>query len=290
MRAFRKALVCAAAASFGLAGAALPRATPDAGSGDRVGVVAIAPGAFGYRLSGDFQRDGRAANAPLSQTRIAEPFAIMTEPVSQRDYARCVADGACARLKGVDAAAANLPVVGVNWQDASAYAEWLSRRTGDEWRLPTDEEWAYAAGSRFHDDAIAASDGDDYAKRWLAKFDQETARKAGPKAPQPFGSFGANERGVVDLSGNVWDWTTACYERRSLDAAGAPTQTLTRNCRVRIAEGGHRAYISDFIRDSRTGGCSVGAPPTNLGIRLVRHRRSVISRALGALGDILASL
>ncbi|MFZ1964038.1 MAG: SUMF1/EgtB/PvdO family nonheme iron enzyme [Roseiarcus sp.] len=290
MSAFRGAFVAVAAACLGLLGAAALRAAFETSRGDRVAVVTIEPGVFAYRLAGDFQRNGLVTNAPSSETRIAEPFAIMTTQVSQRDYAQCVVDGGCAKLKGGDGAAANLPVVGVNWGDATAYAVWLSRQTGEDWRLPSDVEWAYAAGGRFHDDAIPGSDGDGYAKRWLAKFDQEAARETQPKAPQPFGRFGANERGVVDLSGNVWEWTDACYERRSVDASGAPSETLTRNCRVRIAEGGHRAYISDFIRDSRTGGCSVGAPPTNLGIRLVRHRETPLRRALRVFAGLLASL
>jgi formylglycine-generating enzyme required for sulfatase activity len=288
MRAFPGVFV-AVAAALGVVGCASP-AGSEAGAGTSVAVVAIEPGAFAYRMSGDFQRDGLEANAPLREITIAEPFAIMTTQVSQRDYARCVADGGCAKLKGVDATAADLPVVGVNWGDATAYARWLSRRTGEDWRLPSDVEWAYAAGARFHDDAIAASDGDGYAKRWLAKFDQEAALEKQPKAPQPFGHFGANERGVVDLSGNVWEWTDTCYERRSLDASDAPSEALTRNCRVRIAEGGHRAYVSDFIRDSRAGGCSVGLPPTNLGVRLVRHRETPLRRAWRVFAGFLASL
>ena len=40
---------------------------------------------------------------------------------------------------------------------------------------------------------------------------------------------------------------------------------------VRVVEGRHRTYISDFIRDARAGGCAIGTPPTNLGFRLVRE-------------------
>jgi hypothetical protein len=44
----------------------------------------------------------------------------------------------------------------------------------------------------------------------------------------------------------------------------------TENCGVRVVEGEHRTYVTDFIRDARAGGCAVGAPPANLGFRLVR--------------------
>ena len=49
-------------------------------------------------------------------------------------------------------------MVKVSWRDASAYASWLSRKTGRTYRLPTDEEWVFAAGSRFTDDSLGAED------------------------------------------------------------------------------------------------------------------------------------
>ena len=48
----------------------------------------------------------------------------------------------------------------------------------------------------------------------------------------------------------------------------------TVNCGVRVAEGVHRAYVTDFIRDARAGGCAQGVPPANLGFRLVREETS----------------
>jgi hypothetical protein len=49
------------------------------------------------------------------------------------------------------------------------------------------------------------------------------------------------------------------------------------NCGVRVAEGAHRAYVTDFIRDARAGGCAQGVPPANLGFRLVREERSWVA-------------
>jgi hypothetical protein len=46
------------------------------------------------------------------------------------------------------------------------------------------------------------------------------------------------------------------------------------NCGVRVAEGQHRSYVTDFIRDARAGGCSAGLPPSNLGFRLVREPKA----------------
>ena len=72
------------------------------------------------------------------------------------------------------------------------------------------------------------------------------------------------------MGGNVWEWTETCYRRAMLDGAGAETGTARVNCGVRVVAGRHRSYMTDFVRDARSGGCAVGIPPTNLGFRLVR--------------------
>jgi formylglycine-generating enzyme required for sulfatase activity len=282
------ATVIAAAASLGLAAALAPRPIAHSGA-PRAAVAILRPGWFAYRPQGDFEADGRVIDAPARATRLDAPLDVMVEPVSQAEYARCVAAAACPKVKGVDAAAADLPVVGVSWLEATAYAEYYARATGEDWRLPTDEEWAYAAAERFRGEPPPAAGGDDFARRWLAKFDADSALARKPKAPQPFGRFGLNTRGVADLSGNVWEWTNSCYERRAIDANGE-ARLLTRNCRVRALEGEHRTFMSDFIRDGVTGGCSVGPPPTNLGFRLVRSQAGAIARAKSGVAALFAAL
>jgi len=277
------------AATASLAAAALaPRAHAPAEPA-LAAVATLQPGRFAYRPLGDYESDGRVIDAPARATRLDAPLDVMVEPVSQAEYARCVAAAACAKVKGVDAAAADLPVVGVSWLDATAYAEFYARTTGEDWRLPTDEEWAYAAAERFRGEPPPAANGDDFARRWLAEFDADSALARQPKAPQPFGHFGLNTHGVADLAGNVWEWTNSCYERRAVDANG-DARLLTRNCRVRALEGEHRTFMSDFIRDGATGGCSVGPPPTNLGFRLVRSRASAVARVISGVGALFAAL
>jgi hypothetical protein len=50
---------------------------------------------------------------------------------------------------------------------------------------------------------------------------------------------------------------------------GASARVTNTNCGVRVVEGAHRTYMTDFIRDPRSGGCAAGVPPANLGFRLV---------------------
>jgi formylglycine-generating enzyme required for sulfatase activity len=236
-------------------------------------MVEIAPGAVQYRASGEFTHAGRPVAAPLMRVDAPAPLAIMRHQVAAADYGRCVDAGACKRPADAGAAP-DRPVVGVSWRDAEAYAAWLTRTTGERWRLPTDTEWALAAGSRFNDDGDVV-DADDPSRRALARYSREAALKddAEERGVMPFGSFGMNEYGIADLAGNVWEWTASCYVRTALDAAGAATAQTT-NCGVRIAEGRHRAYVTDFVRDARAGGCAAGVPPTHLGFRLVREKAS----------------
>jgi formylglycine-generating enzyme required for sulfatase activity len=239
--------------------------------------VELRPGAMPYRMAGDFTRAGKQVEAPLAPARFTEPLSIMKHQVSAADYQACVDAAACRALSPGVKPLADRPAVQISWHDADAYAAWLSRKTGEHYRLPTDEEWAYAAGSRYRDDVLPV-DASDPSKRWLARYDRESNREYGADSePQKFGHFGANEHGLYDTAGNVWEWTSTCFTRYRLGDAGE-TVSGKANCGVRVVEGQHRSYVTDFIRDARAGGCAAGVPPDNLGFRLVREPRSLISR------------
>jgi hypothetical protein len=157
-------------------------------------------------------------------------------------------------------AAADRPAVQESWHDANAYEVWLSNRTGERYRLPTDEEWAFAAGSKFADDALPV-DEDDPSKRWIAKYERESERTAGAKDARAFGHFGVNENGLADLAAMLGMDLDLLHYR--LDDAGETIEQA--NCGVRVVEGQHRSYVTDFIRDARAGGGAPGVPPDNLG-------------------------
>ncbi len=223
---------------------------------------------FPYRVAGDFSRDGQPATAPLRQMRLGSPLRIMVRQVTAAEYARCVDDGGCPRIAGAEAAE-DRPMVGVSWRDATAYARWMTVRTGRLHRLPTDEEWVFAAAEKATDDALPVTDTVDPVRAWIARYEAEAGRER-PMVlePQPIGAFGRNRNGLQDAAGNVWEWTDTCFIRHDVDASGATRVTNT-NCGVRVVQGAHRAYMTDFIRDPSTGGCAAGVPPANLGFRLV---------------------
>lgn len=233
--------------------------------------VEIAARAFVYRLAGEFLQAGRSVDAPFVMATRNSSLYVMRRQVTAAEYSRCVSAGACKPTANDSDGAPDVPVVKVNWNDATAYAAWFSKQSGYDWRLPTDDEWAFFAGSRFHDDALSIAAKTDPSSRWLARYEKEAKREPLDQRPRPIGAFGANEYGVVDLSGNVWEWTNTCFVRRALDAAGQPLRGSTVNCGIRVVEGQHRAYVTDFVRDASRGGCAAGTPPSNLSFRLVRE-------------------
>lgn len=234
--------------------------------------LTIAPRAFSYRASGEFRENGFEKDAPMVTVPAAQPLTIMKYQVSWREYAHCVAEGACAAAEPDSAvpAGGDAPVTGVSLDDALAYAAWLSRQTGVLWRLPTDAEFAFAAGDRFPDDALGI-DSDNPAERWLADYRREAARKASSDpTPQPRGHFGENALGLADFAGNVWEWTATCHRKVTIGTA-QQMDAGSAACGIHVVVGRHRAPMSSFIRSPKGGGCSVGAPPDNLGFRLVRE-------------------
>ena len=262
-----KAAMAAAALASPLA---LTVVLPDTAGREGASLTAfadIAAKGFQYRVAGDFSRDGKPAVAPRLKKKLASDLRIMNRQVTAAEYARCVEDGGCPRLARASAPD-DRPVVGVSWRDATAYAEWMTRKTGRPHRLPTDEEWSFAAADKAADDVLPLVDPADPAQAWIARYEAEANRAPAAAEPQPAGTFGTNENGLLDVAGNVWEWTNSCFIRATLDSAERYRVTST-NCGVRVVQGAHRTYMTDFIRDPRTGGCAAGVPPANLGFRLV---------------------
>jgi formylglycine-generating enzyme required for sulfatase activity len=107
------------------------------------------------------------------------------------------------------------PAVNVTWHTACAYCEWLSRKTGDRVRLPTEEEWEFAArGPK----SRKYPWGEEKPDPTRANYSET---KIG--APSPVGQFpkGNTPEGVSDMAGNVWEWTSSDWSTAGKVVRGA---------------------------------------------------------------------
>ncbi len=149
---------------------------------------------------GDIQGGGDRDEKPVHRVSVSE-FAMGKYEVTFAEYDKFAQ--ATGRKKPDDKGwgRGNRPVINVSWNDAVAYAEWLSQQTGKEYRLPTEAEWEYAARA-----------GTKTKYWWGNKIGNNRANCDGcgsrwdDKQTVPVGSFAANPFGLYDTVGNVWEW------------------------------------------------------------------------------------
>jgi formylglycine-generating enzyme required for sulfatase activity len=172
------------------------------------------------------------------------------------------------------------PVVCVTWGDAQAYAQWLSTRTGQHYRLPSDAEWEYAARAG----TTTAYPWGSAASHDNANYGRDTC--CGPAVQgrdrweytSPVGSFPPNAFGLYDMHGNVTQWLETCADT----AERLPIPKGARGCTYRYARGGNYDEAPALIRSAAKN----LAPPPNAPMTLETYRSSGfgvrVARDLGA--------
>ncbi len=159
------------------------------------------------------------------------------------------------------------PVIGVSWNDAQAYADWLSSQTGEAYRLPSEAEWEYAARA-----------GTDSPFWWGYEVERNRANCFDCESDwdfystAPVGRFAPNGFGLFDTAGNVMEWVADCYHA---SYTGAPVDGKARShpdCAKRVVRGGAFNKPADSMRSAKRGAYPAGSRMEMLGFRVVRER------------------
>lgn len=202
---------------------------------------------------------GRGRDEPAQHSAaIDRPFAMGVYEVTISEWAACVRDKACRPISDWSKENPNplIPATGIAFADAQAFVAWLSVQSGKNYRLPTEDEWEYAARAGSPDAfawgaAISPSD---------ANYDQTASYHGSPTAPyrgypEAVNAYPPNTFGLYQMSGNVWEWTQGCSDQQ---------------CRARIARGGAFASTPGELRLANRFAISGGHKRDDLGIRVAR--------------------
>lgn len=193
----------------------------------------------------------KAAAFEKMKTTYSKTWKMMPYEVTFDDWKPCFKAGACHGVRLDDAGFGRglRPVINVSYDEAVAYAQWLSKSTGKHYRLPTEDEWEFAARA-----------GSTTAYWWGNEIGSNNANCNGcgskwdGKGTAPVGSFKPNAYGLYDTAGNVWEWTSSCQG----------------DCQLRVVRGGSWAYKPDFLRVFVRSWDVATLRYSNIGFRLVQ--------------------
>lgn len=225
------------------------------------------------------QKNWLERETPQHWVGIAQPFALARHPVSVGEWRAFVrATGWSGGLetnweKPGFVQTDQHPVVGVSWNDAQLYAAWLSEKTGQRYRLPSEAEWEYAcrAGTRttFNTGDTISTEQANYDGLYVYNGGERGQYRGGTTAQ---GTFAPNAWGLFDMHGNVWEWVQDIvhdnYDGAPLD--GSAWEEGGDSSR-RILRGGSWLYHPRYLRSALRNGYSAVLSNDIVGFRVARQ-------------------
>jgi formylglycine-generating enzyme required for sulfatase activity len=206
---------------------------------------------------------GKAGKDGEGRVSIDYPMALAVTEITRgqyRQFLTATRSASVERFAGDD----KLPVTGVSWDDAEAYTTWLSRETGQYYRLPSSSEWEYAAragSSRFY--SWGEEVGDNQAN-CLTCGSSHQGKLA------PVASYKANDWGLYDMHGNAWEWTKDCIDANSAPPDNGMPQ-LFGDCELRELRGGSAQSDSWSIRAGARASAPRKTRLKDVGFRVARE-------------------
>ncbi len=225
-------------------------------------MVWIAAGTFEMGSPGS----SRNADERPRHTVKVERFAMSKHEITFAEYERFAAATGRKLPDNLYLEKTTHPVFFVTWDDAFYYAKWLSDQTGQKYRIPSEAQWEYAAGS-----------GKTSTFWWGFNEEPNRAHCFGcgtsfdPRKPTKVGSFGANPFGLHDTAGNIAEWVADCWHD---NYNGAPSDAMTwegGDCVYRIARGGAFSSPPQSIRHAKRDRYKSDQMYDHIGIRVIRE-------------------
>jgi formylglycine-generating enzyme required for sulfatase activity len=223
-------------------------------------MVVVPAGKFMMGSPGS-EKDRRENEGPAHEVLIDKPFAVSKFEITWDQWTACQWGGGCI-IVPFERQEGKFPAHSVTWLDALSYVKWLSRVTGQEYRLLTESEWEYAARAgtstpwSFGDDEAMLVD---YA--WYAKNSDSHNHEVGQKKPNAFGLY--------DMHGNVWEWVEDCYHDSYAEPPVDGSSWDTEDCSTLVVRGGSSQNDSHDLRSARRGGLG-SLRQANVGFRVAR--------------------
>ncbi|MDE3210622.1 MAG: SUMF1/EgtB/PvdO family nonheme iron enzyme [Pseudomonadota bacterium] len=176
----------------------------------------------------------------------------------------------------------NLPVVNVSWNDANAYASWLSQRTGKRYRLPSEAEFEYAmrggTTSRYWwgngvperkvENLTGSEDRSRHGRSWSNAF---RGYRDGYWGPAPVMSFAPNPFGLYDIDGNVSEWVADCWHDNYIRAPVDGSAWVNPGCSARVLRGGSWGSSPEQVTSDYRQGADSDIRSGRVGFRVVRE-------------------
>ena len=215
-----------------------------------------------------------SSEGPVHRVSIRS-FAAGKYEVTFDEWEACVSDGGCGGYRPDDSGwgRGRRPVMIVSWPQAKEYAAWLTRKTGEAYRLLSESEWEYAARAGtttpFHTGSTITTEQANYNGRLVYPFgdDENGLYRA---QTLPVGSFAPNAFGLHDVHGNVMEWVEDCWNPTY---EGAPTDGsawTSGGCSWRALRGGSWYLLPESIRSAFRWGYPTSVQVNHLGFRIAR--------------------
>lgn len=204
--------------------------------------MVVAPSGTFIMGSPEDEVDRLDYEGPEHAVTFSKPFAVGRFAVTFAEWDACVADGGCGGYRPNDRGwgRGNRPAVNVNWDDAKAYVQWLSKKTGKYYRLLSEAEREYVAragtATTFWWGSSITSENANYDGTYVYAGGGE--RGVYRRKTMPVDSFKPNPWGLYHVHGNVWEWAEDC-RHSTYDGAPADGSSWTSgDCTAHVLRGG----------------------------------------------------